>query len=124
MFANFVPYIGPILGVIAVAIAGLLAFDTMAAGLLPAGVYCLLHLVESNAVTPFVLGRKFTLNPVLIFVALIFFAWLWGIIGALLSVPLLVTTKIICDRIPALTLIGEFLASQPNPETSPAAKAA
>lgn len=126
MFANYVPYIGPILGILAVTIAGLLAFDTMAAGLLPAGAYCLIHLIESNAVTPYVLGRKFTINPVLIFVALIFFAWLWGIVGALLSVPLLVTTKIICDRIPALALVGEFLASQtppPTPETPATAKA-
>lgn len=116
MFANFIPYLGPIVGIAAVGLAGLLAFDTLPRALLPAGAYLLLHLIEANAVTPFVLGRRFTLNPVVIFVALIFCAWLWGIIGALLAVPLLVTVKLVCDRVPALALISEFLASQETPD--------
>jgi predicted PurR-regulated permease PerM len=122
MFANFIPYLGPIVGIAAVALGGLLAFDTLPRGLLPASAYFLLHLIEANAVTPFVLGRRFTLNPVVIFVALIFCAWLWGIIGALLAVPLLVTVKLICDRVPALALISEFLASQEPSDPTTEAK--
>ena len=123
-FANFIPYIGPILGIAAVGLAGLLAFDTLGLGLLPACAYFLLHLVESNAVTPFVLGRRFALNPVLIFIALISCASLWGVMGALLAVPLLVTLKAICDRVPALVFLGEFLAPQNVPESAPDEKAA
>lgn len=109
-FFNFIPYIGPILGMTAVGLAGLLAFDSLGRGLLPAGAYFLLHLIEANAVTPFLLGRRFALNPVLIFVALIFFTWLWGVIGALLAFPLLLTAKVVCDRVPALNVLGELLA--------------
>jgi predicted PurR-regulated permease PerM len=109
-FANFIPYLGPILGMIAVGLAGLLAFDSFAQGLLPLGAYCALHLIEANVVTPLVLGKRFALNPVIIFVALIFCAFLWGVIGALLAVPLLVTLKAICERVPALSTLGELLA--------------
>jgi predicted PurR-regulated permease PerM len=108
---NFVPYFGPAAGIFAVAIAGLLAFDTVARGLLPAGIYLLWHLLEADLVTPFFLGRRFKLNPVVIFVALMFCAWLWGIIGALLAMPLLVTLQVICSRLPALAALGELLAA-------------
>ena len=107
---NFIPYFGPVVGVLAVGVGGLLAFDTIGRGLLPAGIYFVLHFVEANFITPHVLGRRFTLNPVIIFIALIFGLWLWGAAGALLAAPLLVTAKVICDRVPALQVLGNFLA--------------
>jgi predicted PurR-regulated permease PerM len=109
--ANFVPYFGPALAVAAVVVAGLMEFDSVGAGLLPAACYFALHLVETNAVTPLILGRRFTLNPVIIFVAVIFGIWLWGVIGAFLAVPLLVVLKVICERIQMLSALGEFLSS-------------
>ena len=109
---NFIPYFGPVVGVLLVGIGGLFAFDSLGQALLPAGAYLVLHLVEANAVTPFVLGRRFMLNPVVIFVALIFCIWLWGVTGALLAMPLLVTLKVICERLPALATVSEFLSSQ------------
>jgi predicted PurR-regulated permease PerM len=75
---NFVPYFGPVAGIILLATVGLLTFDTVWKGLLPPGWYLLLHLVEANFITPVLLGRRFTLNPVVIFVSLIFWTWLWG----------------------------------------------
>lgn len=107
---NFIPYFGPVLGVVAVGLGGLLAFDPIGRGLLPAGLYFVLHFIEANLITPHVLGRRFTLNPVIIFVALIFGIWLLGAAGALLAVPLLVTAKVICDRVPSLHLLGGLLA--------------
>jgi predicted PurR-regulated permease PerM len=109
---NFVPYFGPVAGVIVLAAVGLLTFDTLGKGLLPPACYLLLHLVEANLITPMLLGRRFTLNPVVIFVSLIFWTWLWGVPGALLSVPILVSIKVICDRIPALSHVSELLTSQ------------
>ena len=108
--ANFVPYFGPVLAVIAVAVAGLIEFDTIGAALLPAACYFGLHLIETNVVTPLILGHRFTLNPVIIFVAVIFGIWLWGVIGALLAVPLLVVLKVICERTQMLSSLGEFLS--------------
>ena len=108
--ANFIPYFGPIATIMAVGLAGLLAFDSVALGLLPALSYFAIHLIESYLVTPFVLGRRFLLNPVVIFIALIFFTWLWGVVGALLAVPILTTFKALCVRVPALLSVDEFLS--------------
>ena len=107
---NFVPYFGPVAGVIVLAAVGLLAFDTLWQGLLPPAWYLVLHLLEANLVTPMLLGRRFTLNPVVIFVSLIFWTWLWGIPGALLSVPILVSVKVICDRVTAMSPVAELLS--------------
>ena len=108
---NFIPYFGPIVGVVLLVAAGLLTFDSLLLGLLPSSWYLLLHLFEANLITPVLLGRRFTLNPVVIFVSLIFWTWLWGVPGALLSVPILVSIKVICDRIPTLSSVSELLAN-------------
>lgn len=107
---NFVPYFGPVVGAALLAAVGLLTFANLGQGLLPAGWYLLLHLVEANLVTPILLGRRFTLNPVMIFVSLICWTWLWGVPGALLSVPILVSLKVICDHVPRLSAVSELLA--------------
>ena len=108
---NFVPYFGPIVGLILLTMVGLLTFDTLWQGLLPTGWYLVLHLMETNLITPALLGRRFTLNPVVIFVSLIFWTWLWGVPGALLSVPILVSIKVVCDRVPSLSSVSELLTS-------------
>ena len=113
MFAavlNFVPYFGPVTGVIVLGTVGLLTFDTLWQGLLPPAWYLVLHLLEANFITPVLLGRRFTLNPVVIFVSLIFWMWLWGVPGALLSVPILVSIKVISDHVPAMSPVSELLS--------------
>jgi predicted PurR-regulated permease PerM len=108
---NFVPYFGPVVGVLLLATVGLLTFDTLWKGLLPPAWYLLIHLLEANLITPVLLGRRFTLNPVVIFVSLIFWTWLWGVPGALLSVPILVSIKVVCDRVPAMSHVSKLLTS-------------
>jgi len=107
---NFVPYFGPVAGVIVLGTVGLLTFDTLWQGLLPSAWYLLLHLLEANLITPVLLGRRFTLNPVVVFVSLIFWTWLWGVPGALLSVPILVSIKVVCDRVPTFSSVSELLS--------------
>ncbi len=107
---NFVPYFGPVVGIIVLGMVGLLSFDTLWQGLLPAAWYLLLHTLEANFITPVLLGRRFTLNPVVIFVSLIFWTWLWGVPGALLAVPILVSITVVCDHVPSLSSVGELLA--------------
>ena len=111
---NFVPYFGPVAGVLVLAAVGLLTFDVLWKGLLPPAWYLLLHLLEANFITPVLLGRRFTLNPVVIFVSLIFWTWLWGVPGALLSVPILVSVKVVCDRVPSMSSVSELLTSESN----------
>ena len=108
---NFVPYFGPVVGIILLATVGLLAFDTLWLVLLPPAWYLLLHLLEANLITPVVLGHRLTLNPVVVFVSLIFWTWLWGVPGALLSVPMLVSIKVVSDRVPTLSSVSELLTS-------------
>jgi len=107
---NFVPYFGPVAGVIVLGTIGLLTFETLWKGILPPAWYLLLHLLEANLITPVLLGRRFTLNPVVIFVSLIFWTWLWGVPGALLSVPILVLIKVVSDRFAAMSPVSELLS--------------
>ena len=107
---NFVPYFGSVAGVILLAAAGILTFDTLWQVILPPAWYLVLHRFESNLITPVLLGRRFTLNPVVIFVSLIFWTWLWGVPGALLSVPILVSIKVICYHLSAMSHVSELLA--------------
>ena len=108
-FLNYVPILGPLTGVGIFALAGLLTFDSLWRALLPAGLYLAIHLIEGETVTPMLLARRFTLNPVLVILTLIFWFWMWGVPGAILSVPMLAITKVICDRIGTLMPFGRFL---------------
>ncbi len=87
---NFVPYFGPMLAAALLGLGGLMVFDDVYVALLPAALQIGFHLVEANLVTPMVLGRRLTMNPMLILVSLSFWAWVWGTPGALLGVPLLI----------------------------------
>jgi predicted PurR-regulated permease PerM len=106
---NYVPILGPLVGVILFLFAGLLAIPVLWRSLLPAGLYFLIHLIEGETITPMLLARRFTLNPVLVIVSLIFWFWMWGVPGAIISVPMLAITKIICDGIKPLNAVGHFL---------------
>ncbi|BAV64218.1 permease [Sphingobium cloacae] len=87
---NFIPYFGPMLAAVLLALGGLMVFDDPWWALLPAALQIGFHLVEANAVTPMILGRRLTMNPLLILVSLAFWGWVWGTPGALLAVPLLI----------------------------------
>jgi predicted PurR-regulated permease PerM len=106
---NYVPILGTAVGVLIFLLAGLLTTDTLWLALLPAGLYLGLHLIEGQTVTPMLLARRFTLNPVLVIISLVFWFWMWGIPGVILSVPMLAIAKIICDRVRPLAAFGHFL---------------
>jgi len=108
---NYVPILGTALGVLVFLLAGLLTHDTLWQALLPAGLYIGFHLIEGETVTPMLLAKRFTLNPVLVIISLVFWFWMWGIPGAILSMPMLAITKIICDRLQPLAAFGHFLES-------------
>jgi predicted PurR-regulated permease PerM len=107
--AEFIPYVGATVMLALLAMAGLVTFPTVGHALLvPAG-YLAVNLVQANFISPMVLGRRLTLNPVAILVGLVFWWWIWGVGGAFIAVPLLATFKIFCDHIESLAPIGEFL---------------
>lgn len=113
---NFVPYIGFAIGTTIVFIVGLLTFDTLSAALLPPLVYIFCNSIEANIVTPILLGRRLTLNAVVVFLAVLIWGWLWGVVGALLAVPLLAVMKVIADRVDGLGGLSEFLSGRESPQ--------
>jgi predicted PurR-regulated permease PerM len=94
---NYIPYLGPIASALLLALGGLMAFADPWYAILPALCFVGVHLVEANLITPFFVGRRLTINPLLILVALSFWAWVWGTTGALLAVPLLIIMKTVLD---------------------------
>lgn len=115
---NFLPYIGPLTMVALLALFGFGIAATPLVGAIPALCYLALHTIESNVVTPSILGARFTMNPVLILLALSYFSWIWGVTGALLSVPILLTLTALVDHLGRPNLIG-FIFGEPLFATNP-----
>jgi len=105
---HFVPYLGPMVTLGILTVISLVSLPMPAALLMPGG-FGLLTILEGQFVTPTVLGRHLSLNPVFILAGLIFWGWLWGVVGALLAVPILASFKIICDNHPPLKWVGTIL---------------
>jgi predicted PurR-regulated permease PerM len=108
---NYIPYLGAIVMISVLAMVGFLIFNDLPHALMAPGAFVGLNLLESYFLTPMILGRRLTLNPVVIFLGLTFWGWLWGITGAVLAVPIMVVLKIFCDHSEALAPIGEFLGN-------------
>jgi predicted PurR-regulated permease PerM len=113
---EFVPYLGAMTVTAVLTLAGLSTFPDTGRALLVPGSFLLINVIQSNFVSPLVLGHRLTLNPVAIFIGLAFFFWIWGVPGAFLAVPLLATFKIFCDHIVSLAAIGEFLGQRDEDE--------
>lgn len=109
---NFVPYLGAIVGVAIAALVGLLTFDHTGAALLPALAYLTLTIIEGQFATPYFVGRRLEMNPVVIFLSVALWAWLWSIVGMLVAVPLLVAVRTFCEHIPRLQAFGTFLSAR------------
>lgn len=108
---NFVPYIGALTGIAIVTLVSLLSFDTGLMVLTPPLVYASLTTLEGYLVTPMILGFRFHLNPLVVLLAITVWAWLWGVAGALLAVPLLVVAQLALARVqfvrPLLCAMGD-----------------
>ncbi len=109
---NFLPYIGPTIMVGLLALFGIGTTETVLLGLVPAAAYLALHTVEANVITPSILGARFTMNPVMILIALSYFTWIWGVFGALLSVPILLMLTALFDHVGRPNLVG-FIFGEP-----------
>ena len=106
---NYVPILGPMIGVTLFVLVGLLSIESLWLGFLPAGAYLCIHVIEGETVTPMLLARRFTINPVLVILAIVFWYWIWGVLGVILAMPMLAITKIICDRVQSLNAFGHFI---------------
>lgn len=107
---NFVPYLGALTGIICMTLGAVLSFDSIGYASLFPLTYFVLATLEGNFITPFVMGRSLTLNPVLVLLSLTFWGWMWGIIGIILAVPILAAFKIFCSHIEPMEPLVEFIS--------------
>ena len=106
---NYVPILGPFAGVALFAVVGLATLGLSWIAIVPAAAYLAIHFAEGEIITPLLLAKRFTLNPVAVIIALIFWYWMWGVQGAILSVPLLAVVKIMSDRLRPFRAVGHLL---------------
>jgi len=107
---EFIPYFGAFVSLIVIAVVALFSFTSLAYAFLVTSLFSLLVFIEGNIISPIVIGRFVTLNPFIIFISLIFWGWIWGIAGAFIAIPLMVTLKVIFETLYEVSFIGELLS--------------
>jgi predicted PurR-regulated permease PerM len=107
---NFVPYLGALTGIICMSIGAVLSFDSLGYAFVFPAVYLAFGTLEGSFITPSVMGRSLTLNPLIILLSLTFWGWIWGIVGIILAVPILAAFKIFCAHIKPMEPLAEFLS--------------
>ncbi|MCH9809512.1 MAG: AI-2E family transporter [Alphaproteobacteria bacterium] len=107
---SYAPFVGSAVITAILSFVGLLTYSNLTWALMPAGVYLIVMFLVTNAAIPYMLGSRLALSPVAIFISIIFWGWMWGVVGALVAVPLLATLKIVCDRVDSLRPVSEFLS--------------
>jgi len=108
---NFAPFIGPMCAALMLVVVGFAAFPTPLAALSVPGAFVVLHVIEGQVVTPLIVGRRLSLDPVMVFLALLLFGWLWGVAGLLLAMPLLTCVRIVAERVPAWAPLAKLLGN-------------
>jgi hypothetical protein len=108
---NYIPFVGPTLTIALLALAGLSTFDNLLQASFPALAFMAISFVENNAITPMIMGRRMTLNPLAIILAVSFWTWIWGPVGGLIALPILIMFKVICDHIPAFQVLGALIGA-------------
>lgn len=115
---NYIPILGPVTGIVIFFFVAVFSLPTIWQAAIPPAIYLAIHTVEGETVTPMLLARRFTLNPVLVIMSLFFWDWLWGVPGAFLSVPLLAIAKTVADRVPGLAPLGHLIGGAPRSSDS------
>lgn len=109
LMLEFIPYIGGAVLVVILTIGALASFDSVGRAVLVPISYLVISAVQNNLASPILYGNRLKLNPVAVLIAVLFWGFLWGAIGAILAVPIVAAIKILCDHIDALSSLGKFL---------------
>jgi len=96
---NFIPYIGALIMEAALLMVGLVTFTTLTQALVAPLIFLVLATLEGHFITPSIMGRRLTLNPLTVFLSLVFWTWLWGPVGAFLAVPLLIVALVVIGHL-------------------------
>ena len=108
---NIIPYLGPVIFTCGTVLVAFLQFGTIGMALLVAGISLVIHVLIGYLLTPWLTGRASRMSPVVVFVSVLFWGWLWGVWGLLLGVPIIMIIKAVCDRVEDLKPIGELLGN-------------
>lgn len=106
---NFAPYVGPTINVILLTLASFGQFADPWQALTVPAVFVLMQMLESELITPLVLGRRLALDPVMVFLSLLILGWLWGVIGVLIAVPVLTCVRICAEQVPGWRPLARLL---------------
>jgi predicted PurR-regulated permease PerM len=109
---NFIPYLGGVIGMIAMIAVSVVTFPALTAAALPPLAYLGIQIAESNFITPMILGRRLELSTAAILIFLALTTWMWGIVGTIIGVPMLVVVKVFSDNFPSLSALAEFLSTE------------
>lgn len=120
---NYVPYLGATLSLVILSLVAFLSFEQIGQALLVPAVFLAFTTIEGQLLAPWILGGRLTLHPVLVFVSMLFWGWLWGVAGALIAVPVLVVVKILCDHFEKLHPVSEFMNRRAQAAASETARA-
>lgn len=118
---NFLPFIGAWAGTAALAATAMVVYPTLGTALVAPAIYFGFTIIEGNFLTPLIVGRRLELNIVAVFLTVTVWGWLWGLVGALMAVPILVCTKVLCDNFESMNAFGQFLSGRPALEDAEAA---
>lgn len=108
---NFIPFLGPAIMMGLLGMAGLATFETLIEAAFPLLAFMAISFLEANIITPTVVGKRMTLNPLAIILVVSFWIWLWGPVGGVVALPLLIMFKVICDHTPPLRVIGALIGA-------------
>ncbi|MFS2154599.1 AI-2E family transporter [Rhizobium sp. Rhizsp42] len=97
--SSFIPYLGITMMTLAIAIAGIITHDALFVGLIPAAAFFTVHLLMENLIFPAVMGRRLEINAFVVFLAILFWTWMWGAVGAMLALPLSLIAMTIIDEL-------------------------
>ncbi len=111
MLFNFIPFLGPALMMGLLGFAGLATFDTLLEASFPLLAFMAISFLEANFLTPTIVGKRMMLNPLAIILVVGFWIWLWGPLGGVIALPLLIMFKVICDHTPPLRVVGALIGA-------------
>jgi len=111
---NYVPYLGAVLCLIILTPVAILSIEPLSLALLVPAVFLGLNIIEGELLTSVILGKYFTLNPIVVFLSILLWGWLWGAVGALIAVPILVSFRVFSANIPALRPVCDLISVGPE----------
>jgi predicted PurR-regulated permease PerM len=107
---NFAPYVGPAISLGIITLAAIISMDTLTEAFFVPGVVLIINIIEGEFISHQVIGKRLALSPVVVFISIVFWGWLWGIAGALMAIPIIAAINVVCQKIDAFKPFSNFIS--------------